>query len=86
MPLVLVLCGSIFLRGGRRFLEVTVYQNQVERALKVLKRQLTKDGLLKELKRRRFYEKPSVKKKRKQKEAKKKRKAAMRRSSFYYKI
>ena len=86
MPLVLVLCGSIFLRGGRRFLEVTVYQNQVERALKVLKRQLTKDGLLKELKRRRFYEKPSVKKKRKQKEAKKKRKAAMRRSSFYYKM
>ena len=65
-------------------MEVTVYQNQVERALKVLKRQLTKDGLLKELKRRRFYEKPSVKKKRKQKEAKKKRKAAMRRSSFYY--
>jgi small subunit ribosomal protein S21 len=86
MPLVLVLCGSIFLRGGRRFLEVTVYQNQVERALKVLKRQLTKDGLLKELKRRRFYEKPSVKKKRKQKEAKKKRKAAMRRTSFYYKM
>jgi len=86
MPLVLVLRGSIFLRGGRRFLEVTVYQNQVERALKVLKRQLTKDGLLKELKRRRFYEKPSVKKKRKQKEAKKKRKAAMRRTSFYYKM
>ena len=43
-------------------MEVTVYQNQVERALKVLKRQLTKDGLLKELKRRRFYEKPSLKK------------------------
>ena len=55
-------------------MEVTVYQNQVERALKVLKRQLTKDGMLKELKRRRFYEKPSIKKKRKQKEAKKKRK------------
>ena len=53
-------------------MEVTVYQNQVERALKVLKRQLTKDGMLKELKRRRFYEKPSIKKKRKQKEAKKK--------------
>ncbi|MEE1551173.1 MAG: 30S ribosomal protein S21, partial [Nitrospinaceae bacterium] len=71
-------------RGGESFLEVTVYQNQVERALKVLKRQMTRDGLLKELKRRRFYEKPSVKKKRKQKEAKKKRKAAMRRSSNWY--
>ena len=61
-------------------MEVTVYQNQVERALKVFKRQLTKDGLLKELKRRRFYEKPSIKKKLKQKEAKKKRKAAIKRS------
>ena len=55
----------------------------VEKALKVLKRQMTKEGLLKELKRRRFYEKPSVKKKRKQKEAKKKRKAAMRRMRSY---
>lgn len=55
-------------------MEVTVYQNQVEKALKVLKRQMSKEGLLRELKRRRFYEKPSVKKKRKQKEAKKKRK------------
>jgi len=67
-------------------LEVTVYQNQGERALKVLTRQLTKDGLLKELKRRRFYEKPSLKKKRKQKEAKKKRKAAMRRSNSFFRM
>lgn len=59
-------------------MEVTVYQNQVDKALKVLKRQLTKEGLLKELKRRRFYEKPSVKKKRKQKEAKKKRRMVFR--------
>jgi len=59
-------------------LEVVVHQNQVDKALKALKRQMTKEGLLKELKRRRFYEKPSVKKKRKQKEAKKKRKSAQR--------
>ena len=65
-------------------MEVTGYQNQVERALKVFKRQLTKDGLLKELKRRRFYEKSSIKKKLKQKEAKKKRKAAMKRSSSIF--
>ncbi|MBI4389161.1 MAG: 30S ribosomal protein S21 [Nitrospinae bacterium] len=64
-------------------MEVTVYQNQVEKALKVLKRQMTKEGLLKELKRRRFYEKPSVRKKRKQKEAKKKKKMAMRKGSSY---
>ena len=47
---------------------------------------MTKEGLLKELKRRRIYEKPSVKKKRKQKEAKKKRKAAMRRMRSYNRI
>lgn len=73
--------GIIFipLKGVVFLLEVTVHQNQVDKALKALKRQMTKEGLLKELKRRRFYEKPSVKKKRKQKEAKKKRKSAMRR-------
>ncbi len=66
-------------------MQVPVYQNQVDRALKTLKRQINKEGLFKELKRRRFYEKPSVKKKRKIKEAKKKRKMAMRRmrSSWY---
>jgi len=66
-------------------LQVPVFQNQVDRALKTLKRQINKEGLFKELKRRRFYEKPSVKKKRKIKEAKKKRKMAMRRmrSSWY---
>ena len=62
-------------------MQVTVYQNQVERALKGLKRQLNKEGLFKELKHRRFYEKPSVKKKRKIKEAKKKLKMAGRRNS-----
>ena len=64
-------------------MEVTVYENQVERALKILKRQITKEGLMRELKSRRFYEKPSVKKKRKQKEAKKKRKVAMRRRASW---
>jgi small subunit ribosomal protein S21 len=40
----------------------------------VFKRQLQKEGLFKEIRNRRYYEKPSVKKKRKQKEAEKKRK------------
>ena len=57
---------------------VKVHENQVEKALKVLKRQLAKEGLLKELKRRQFYEKPSVKRKRKQREARKKRLKALR--------
>ena len=41
---------------------------------------LNKEGFFKELKRRRFHEKPSVQKKRKIKEAKKKRKVAKRRT------
>ncbi|MFQ5779748.1 MAG: 30S ribosomal protein S21 [Nitrospiria bacterium] len=57
---------------------IKVYENQIEKALKALKRQLAKEGLLKELKRRSFYEKPSVKRKRKQKEARKKRLKAQR--------
>ena len=52
-------------------MEIRVNGNDIERALKLLKRQLQKDGLLKELKKRRFYEKPSVKLKTKQREAQK---------------
>ena len=50
-------------------LEVKVQNDQIENAIKSLKRQLIRDGVLKELKNRRAYEKPSVKKKRKQREA-----------------
>lgn len=45
--------------------------NDIEKALKILKRKLEKDGLMGELKKRRFYEKPSDKLKSKQREAKK---------------
>lgn len=59
-------------------MEVMVDQG-VDRALKILKRKLIREGLFKELKQRRYYEKPSEKKKRKSKEAvKKKRKEEMR--------
>ena len=57
---------------------IKVYENDVEKALKVLKRQVQKEGLFKEIKMRRFYEKPSIKKKRKQREAKRKRMKALR--------
>ncbi|MBI3599338.1 MAG: 30S ribosomal protein S21 [Nitrospinae bacterium] len=52
-------------------MEVKVFNNQVEKALKSLKRKLSQDGIMRELKNRMTYEKPSEKKKRKQKEAKK---------------
>ncbi|HYA11435.1 MAG TPA: 30S ribosomal protein S21 [Thermodesulfovibrionales bacterium] len=54
-------------------MDIKIYGNDIERALKTLKRQLQKEGLFKEIKKRSFYEKPSEKKKRKQREARKKR-------------
>jgi small subunit ribosomal protein S21 len=60
-------------------LEVKVQDNHIENAIKALKRQLAKDGILKELKKRRAYEKPSVRKKRKQQEARRRRRRAERR-------
>lgn len=61
-------------------MEVRVFDNQIEQALKVLKREMLKGGLFKEMKKRAYYEKPSVKRKRKQAEARKKRMKALRRS------
>jgi small subunit ribosomal protein S21 len=62
----------------RTTLDITVHGNDIERALRDMKRTLQKDGLFKELKKRRYYEKPSVKKKRKQLEAARRRRKAMR--------
>ena len=55
-------------------LDVNVQDNDVGRALSALKRKMANEGLYKELKKRKFYEKPSVSKKRKQREAKRRRK------------
>jgi len=66
--------GNLFLpnnheKKGREVLEVRVFDNDVEKALKILKNKLSKSGLFKELKVRRAYEKPSVRRKRKAIEA-----------------
>jgi small subunit ribosomal protein S21 len=64
-------------------LDIKVYGNDIEKALKSLKRQLQKEGLFKEIKQRSFFEKPSVKEKRKQREARKKRMKALRFKKSY---
>ncbi len=64
--------------GSEDILDIRVYSNDIEKALKVLKRQLQKEGLFKEIKKRSFYEKPSEKKRRKQREARKKRLKSLR--------
>ena len=57
-----------------RPLEVRVDDRGVERAIRKLRRLLASEGVLREIKRRRHYEKPSVKSKRKLREAERRRK------------
>ena len=47
---------------------ITVTHNDVEFALRLLKRQLQKSGLLREIRRRRQYEKPSERRRRRMRE------------------
>lgn len=48
---------------------VSVRDNNVEQALKVLKKKMQREGIFREMKLRRHYEKPSEKKAREQAEA-----------------
>ena len=60
---------------------IDVIDNQIEPALKALKKQMLAAGVFKEMKRRAHYEKPSVKRKRKRAEARKKRLKALKRAA-----
>lgn len=61
-------------------LEVKVYDNNVEQAIKILDKKVAKEGVLAELKRRRHAEKPSEAKRRKKREAEKKARKALNKS------
>jgi small subunit ribosomal protein S21 len=61
-------------------MKVTVHDNQIEKALRDLKKKLTKEGFFSEIKERRFYDKPSVQKKKKRAKAAKRRRKRMRRA------
>ena len=61
-------------------MRIEVFENQIEPALKALKKEMVKAGVFQEMKRRAYYEKPSVKRKRKQAQARKRRQRALRRS------
>jgi len=50
-------------------LKVKVYNNNIDSAMRVLKKKLQKDGLFRELRLRQHYEKPSLKRQRKLKES-----------------
>ena len=59
-------------------MEIKVQNNNVEKALRDFKQKLRKGGLIREMRERRFYEKPSEKRSRKKKEAKRKQAKARR--------
>jgi small subunit ribosomal protein S21 len=50
-------------------MQVTVRDNNVDQALKVLKKKMQREGVFREMKRRKFYEKPSEKRARERGEA-----------------
>ena len=49
-------------------IEVIVKNNNVEKAIRQLKKKMLREGILKELKRRAHYEKPTLKRQREHKE------------------
>ncbi len=61
-----------------RPLEIIVGDRGVDRAIKHLKRKMASEGILRELKRRRHYMKPSVKKRKKSAEAARRRRKRVR--------
>jgi small subunit ribosomal protein S21 len=65
-----------------RPLEVSVDERGIERAIRQLKRKIATEGVTKELKRRKHYEKPSVRKRRKSREAERRRRRKERRAQM----
>ena len=51
------------------FLQVLVRDNNIDQALRVLKKKMQREGVFREMKRRRFYEKPSEQSNREKAEA-----------------
>jgi len=63
--------------------EIHVEDGNIEKALKVLKRYIQREGILRDIKRKSFYEKPSESKRRREREARKRRLKAERRKQRY---
>jgi len=66
-------------------LEVTVFHNDVEQAMRVLKKKLQNDGLFRQLKAKRSYEKPSECRRRKRRESERRRRINSLKASRYSK-
>jgi small subunit ribosomal protein S21 len=64
-------------------LQVFVRDNNIDQALRMLKRKLQREGLFREMKRRRFYEKPSAKITREKSEAVRRRRKLQRKKAIH---
>jgi len=58
-------------------MKVIVKDNQIEKAIKALKRKLLQEGFFAEIRDKRFYDKPSVKRKKKRAMAQKRHRKAI---------
>lgn len=75
--LYLPICGrakgidrnSKFKKEALAIVQIVVRDNNVEQALRALKKKMQREGTFREMKRRKFYEKPSEKKARQKAEA-----------------
>ncbi|WP_410795902.1 30S ribosomal protein S21 [Parvularcula sp. LCG005] len=56
-------------KGERVIVTIVVRDNNVEQALRALKKKMQREGTFREMKRRKYYEKPSEKKARQKAEA-----------------
>lgn len=65
-------------------IQVKVYDNDLEKAMRILKKKIQNDGLFKRLKLKKSYEKPSEYKRRKQREALRRQRITAARNRYRY--
>ena len=72
-------------KGARQLKEIAVkvYDNDIEKAMRILKKKIQNDGLFKRLKLKKSYEKPSEFRRRKQREALRRERLAAARKNRY---
>lgn len=62
------------MKGGIKLVEIIVRENNIDDATRKLKRELQKEGVFRAIKRKRYFEKPSIERKRKKNESQRRRK------------
>jgi len=69
-------------RDNLKAIEVKVFDNDLEKAMRILKKKIQNDGLFKRLKIKKSYEKPSEYKRRKEREALRRKRIAASRNRY----